>query len=908
VTVLRRAHIEVLPDTDKFDDTLKAQLAKGDPGGKAGKQIGGQLNRALKRLDLDPIDVKADPRQAYRKIEELEGKLRRLAHDSATVEVKIQTERALSQLTRFKKQLGDVGDEAGPEAAEAFATSFSKNLSQLLPGATVSPAIVAAAAAAAPLVASTIAGAVVGGAGIGGVIGGVYLAAKDPRVQQAANKLSTTLLGELQGKASGFVGPVLGAIDKIRVAFDDLDPELTRIFKSSRFVQPLVDGAVQGAKGFIAGFANAVDKADPVIEQLGLSLSQLGTAAGDFFTKMAGHAGEGAAAIRELTHATTDFLSVAGDTIGVLSDVFGVLDKVNDGFKKLSGGASLLDSITFSGFYETIKTGGKNTDAAALSSEKYFGALERVKGAVIAATTANVDFVATEDTVKAQQQEVSEAQTAYAHILDTVGGKLAQTAQEADGLRKTIQALYGAQVQATDANEAYEASWDSLSQAIHKNGKSLNIHTAAGRANRDALEAVATATRDGYVADIQAGIGIDQATKKHDKRIGALKEEAHRSGLDKKATDDLISTYGAIPKGKTTKLVVAGVDQIVSSLKDLYVFQRSLADGIPIASEVAKLNEKKGPAKRYGGYAYGGQIGGWSPNSRADNIPAMLTANEWVHPVDAVDYYGAQAMSAIQHKQVPREVLTGFASGRLGKMGDLPLGLAAGGQVAPIDTSALWRFVATMRNTRIPSKAEVASKVPGGGAAGPFLRAQDGKPYIWASAGPHGYDCSGIVSAVYNLLHGKNPYSHTFSTGSLPGRWFTKPGVGGPLTAAWSNPGEAPASSTTGHMMGMVGGLTFESTGSRGVHLGKTTRRLTDFAHIAHYARGGQVPVFDAGGTLTPGLNTVYNGLGRPEPLVPASGGDIHIHIHDSVIASKQHAEDLVVAGYNAAKAHRRIS
>jgi hypothetical protein len=36
-------------------------------------------------------------------------------------------------------------------------------------------------------------------------------------------------------------------------------------------------------------------------------------------------------------------------------------------------------------------------------------------------------------------------------------------------------------------------------------------------------------------------------------------------------------------------------------------------------------------------------------------------------------------------------------------------------------------------------------------------------------------------------------------------------------------------------------------------------------------ARGGMV--FDRGGTLRPGWNPVYNGTGRPEPLVPARGG-----------------------------------
>ncbi len=285
---------------------------------------------------------------------------------------------------------------------------------------------------------------------------------------------------------------------------------------------------------------------------------------------------------------------------------------------------------------------------------------------------------------------------------------------------------------------------------------------------------------------------------------------------------------------------VTGYPEALGKLSRLSVYQQALKNGkIPPGFN----GPIKGPDGKY--YADGGQVGGWSPHSRADNIPAWLTANEWVHPVASVNYYGPQVMRAIQHRQVPREVLEGFATGQLGKLGDLPLGLADGGPV-------LWRFLTTAAHTRIPSRAEVESKV--GGQAGGFLRAQNGKPYIWASAGPNGYDCSGIASAVYNLLHGRNPYHHTFSTASLPGGWFPKHGIGGPLTVAWSNPGESPASSTTGHMMGMAGGLTFESTGSRGVHLGSSTRRLGDFAHIAHYSNGGPVEAgiaMNRGGTIT---------------------------------------------------------
>jgi hypothetical protein len=131
-----------------------------------------------------------------------------------------------------------------------------------------------------------------------------------------------------------------------------------------------------------------------------------------------------------------------------------------------------------------------------------------------------------------------------------------------------------------------------------------------------------------------------------------------------------------------------------------------------------------------------------------------------------------------------------------------------------------------------------------GAAAMMFLRAQNGKPYVWASAGPGGYDCSGIVSSVWNILHGRQPYSHTFSTmNERP--FFPLGGAGGVLTAAWTNPGESGVGggpNGVGHTAAVLAGLPFESTGSRGVHMGTGVTPLGAFAHIGHFDMGGTVP------------------------------------------------------------------
>ena len=79
--------------------------------------------------------------------------------------------------------------------------------------------------------------------------------------------------------------------------------------------------------------------------------------------------------------------------------------------------------------------------------------------------------------------------------------------------------------------------------------------------------------------------------------------------------------------------------------------------------------------------AGGGSVGGWSPSKTADNIPAWLTAGEFVHPVRAVDYYGLAFMERIRRLQLPRNLAHALAGGTLPS---IPSGfrLAQGGMPA----------------------------------------------------------------------------------------------------------------------------------------------------------------------------------------------------------------------------------
>jgi hypothetical protein len=72
--------------------------------------------------------------------------------------------------------------------------------------------------------------------------------------------------------------------------------------------------------------------------------------------------------------------------------------------------------------------------------------------------------------------------------------------------------------------------------------------------------------------------------------------------------------------------------------------------------------------------------------------------------------------------------------------------------------------------------------------------------------------------------------------------------------------------------------------------------------------RKSGIPIFDTGGVLAPGFNTVYNATGKSERVTPAGrGGDIHIHLPNAVITSKRQAVDLVVEAVTTAKKERRL-
>jgi hypothetical protein len=177
-----------------------------------------------------------------------------------------------------------------------------------------------------------------------------------------------------------------------------------------------------------------------------------------------------------------------------------------------------------------------------------------------------------------------------------------------------------------------------------------------------------------------------------------------------------------------------------------------------------------------------------------------------------------------------------------------------------------------------------------GGPALAFARSQVGKPYVWGGVGPGGYDCSGWLSALVNVIRGRSPYHRLFTTASLPAGLFAK--GSGRFNIGWfrGNPG---------HTAGTLNGVNVESRGGRGVVVGAGARGASNSLfdsgvwHLRGYARGGKVgdPPYDG---FAEWLQNFVPSYARGTSYVPRDGL-AYLHRGEKVSPASQSGRQEIV-------------
>lgn len=831
---LSDAYVELGVDDTKAVPQVKVKAKR------MGREFGGALNNELKRLSLDPIDIKASPADALKAADRIEEKLREVSRDAATVEIRVRAEKALGDLDRFRKRLGKAGEEAAPEVSTKLFARLGPLIASMPVSGPMSTALIGAAVAAAPLLGATVAGAIIGGAGLGGIAGGIYAARNDERVVASLKGLKNQFEDRLELSAGRFVGPLLGGIAEIRAALNSVD--IDRIFRNTA---PYVQVLARGVGSLIESIGNAVEtlsaKAGPAIAAISGGIALIGDALEEGMISLADNGESAADALTTLFGIIGSGITTTFRLINALTELYEISHNLG-----LDIGLQLLIKATGGAMKDTKKSAddlaGSTTDLGFRMDEAK-AAAERQKDA--------------QELLTAAQEELSGAQTRLKDTLDALSPAAGRAKQNVDALRQASEAMYGAARAGADANQSYEASWDALTDSVKANKGTLDVHTAAGRSNRDALKALLTSNNELYFANIAQGQSTEQARKKHEARTAAVKEEARRLGLNKKETDELIKTYGRIPPKKTTELVLAKVAEVADALLDLAAIQLHLAKGTPLNPDLqrrlARAQYGMPDTKR----AVGGPLPGHAPHDRADNVVYAGTPGEWV----------------IQRPTV-RKVEHRYGQGAMeyfNRYGELPLdgAYASGGRLAGINFPRNMLYRVTAAETLVPSLRKVIDAViPSFGA--------------WPSSPGAQRGDSGVWRRIIQLIRSSGINEGSFGNAYRPGdpKWH---GSGRAVDWMGFNMDRLATFLASKRPLELIHRTrTRDYAYTRGQNRGSFNEALMN-AHRNHIhiamAHGGQVPVrqvamADTGRvTLKPGLNLVGNGTGVDEHLSTAAAG-----------------------------------
>jgi hypothetical protein len=310
--------------------------------------------------------------------------------------------------------------------------------------------------------------------------------------------------------------------------------------------------------------------------------------------------------------------------------------------------------------------------------------------------------------------------------------QLAADGIAADGtvtdLNKLITAMQASgllAISATQAAVGWYGALDALDKSIQTNGRSLDITTAAGRANETALLGVASAADTLIAADAKNGDSQAQLQNTMDGTYNALIRSEGQFGITGAAADTMARKLMGVPQNipitaaingyVQTLLQAAGITNAVNSIPKfigINVVTTYSSNGTP--SNVSQGRGGSGGLTMAGGglvrhMADGGFTGLLSGvgTGTSDSVPIMGSAGEFMVRSAARQKYGLPMMEAINNGTYQPTVQT-VQAGPMHMTGTLVLdsgelmgtftGVAT--QVADNRISANQRSAANMRGGR----------------------------------------------------------------------------------------------------------------------------------------------------------------------------------------------------------------
>lgn len=132
--------------------------------------------------------------------------------------------------------------------------------------------------------------------------------------------------------------------------------------------------------------------------------------------------------------------------------------------------------------------------------------------------------------------------------IDGVGGAAEDASQGLQGMLEDLLALGIIQQTEMESMASYEEAIDGISEAVEENGRTLDITTEKGRANQDALFAIADAGRDAATAMAENGASQEDLQGQLQRTYDDLVGSAQKLGLNEEKAKDMAREIMGIPE------------------------------------------------------------------------------------------------------------------------------------------------------------------------------------------------------------------------------------------------------------------------------------------------------------------------------------------------------------------------
>lgn len=472
-------------------DKVAATGAKATAAGKASEGAGEEFRETGR--DLNYLQRQADEAQA--------SVVRLALALNATGDVSLKPElrkakrsrnEALANLKEIAPAPADVA-AVGSSFADLFIESAVSGLK------TKNPYVIAAigglVASAAPFAGGALSAAVLGGVGAGGIVGGIALAANDPAVAQAGERLAAAVSAGFSETAAPFVEPLVKSLDKLSTTgvqaakalqpgFDDL----------AGTIEPLTNGIDGLVENGLPGLLRGLKASAPVVRALANELPGLGQDLSDAFDALAEDPDGAILAIKALVDVTGNAIKNVAELTAGLSHAYE--DAVRFGATATGNLEDVFSVVEdFLPVFDALNLGGKWADA---NDE-----LEGLLAGLDAAKAGGVGLATTTERVT--------------YVTQGLGVAAEGTAEAIDQQRMAMSKLVDLELAAVGGTIAYERAIDNLTESRKENGKTLDLDTEKGRANTESIlssiEAVKTNAEREYDLAIAHGKTAQEAEK-----------------------------------------------------------------------------------------------------------------------------------------------------------------------------------------------------------------------------------------------------------------------------------------------------------------------------------------------------------------------------------------------------------